>query len=81
MLPQTLKFYRFYASKAKAIADKIIFDELNGVTYDEEDAKINSMNISDKVREAVNGELTLLLVDIRYDIEFYCREFRQEFSL
>lgn len=48
-------FVRFYASKAKAIGDKIIFDELNGVTYDEEDAKINSMNISDKVREAVNG--------------------------
>ncbi len=46
---------RFYPSKAKAIADKIIFDELNNVVYDEDDAKVNSMNISDKVREAVNG--------------------------
>lgn len=48
---------RFYPSKAKSIADKIIADELQNVTYDEEDAKIWSLNISDKVREAVYGIL------------------------
>lgn len=48
---------RFYPSKAKQIAEKIIADELNGVTYDEEDAKNWSLNISDKVREAVHGKI------------------------
>ncbi len=47
---------RFYPSKAKAIADKIISDELNGQAYDEEEAKHWSLNISDKVREAINGQ-------------------------
>lgn len=46
---------RFYPSKAKALADKIIFDELNGTVFDEEEAKNWSINISDKVRETVNG--------------------------
>ncbi len=46
---------RFYPSKAKVIADKIIADELNGVSYEEDDAKTWSLNISDKVREAVTG--------------------------
>jgi hypothetical protein len=36
-----------------SIADKILLEELNGQTYDEEEAKIWSLNISDKVREAV----------------------------
>jgi hypothetical protein len=52
-----LLFERFYPSKAKQIADKIISDELNGVSYDEEDAKNWSLNISDKIREAVHENL------------------------
>jgi hypothetical protein len=45
---------RFYPSRAKALAEKIAAEELGGATYDEEDAKIWSLNISDKVREAVS---------------------------
>ena len=48
---------RFYPSVAKAMADKILGEELNGQTYDEEEAKIWSLNISDKVREAVYGTI------------------------
>lgn len=48
---------RFYPSKAKAIAEKIAAEELNGQVYDEEDAKIWSLNISDKVREAVSTSI------------------------
>ena len=46
---------RFFPSKAKAIADKVIFDELNGAVYEEEDAKNWGINISDKIRESVTG--------------------------
>lgn len=46
---------RFYPSTAKAIADKIIADELSDVKYDEDEAKTWSLSISDKVREAVTG--------------------------
>ena len=49
--------FRFYPSKAKAIAEKILNDELNGAVYNEEDAKIWSLNVSDKVREAIYGKL------------------------
>lgn len=55
-------FCRFFPSKAKAIADKIISDELNGSVYDEEDAKTWSINISDRVREAVTGTCIFLFV-------------------
>uniref|UniRef100_A0A7S3HL07 Dynein light chain n=1 Tax=Spumella elongata TaxID=89044 RepID=A0A7S3HL07_9STRA len=48
---------RFFPSKGKAIADKIISDELNGAVYDEEDAKNWSINISDRVREAVTESM------------------------
>lgn len=47
---------RFYPSKAKVIAEKIMADELNGTVYDEEEAKNWSLNISDKVREAIHGK-------------------------
>lgn len=47
---------RFYPSVAKSMADRVLGEELNGQTYDEEEAKIWSLNISDKVREAVYGE-------------------------
>jgi hypothetical protein len=53
---------RFYPSKAKVIADKIVNEELNGVAYNEEDAKHWSLNISDKVREAVVGKILCLIV-------------------
>jgi hypothetical protein len=46
---------RFYPSKAKVIAEKIISDELNATTYDEEESKHWALNISDKVREAITG--------------------------
>jgi len=49
---------RFYPSRAQAIAEKICAEELNGQTYDEEDAKIWSLNISDKVRLAVSTSIT-----------------------
>jgi len=48
---------RFYPSRAKAIAEKIMAEELNGQVYDEEDAKIWSLNISDKVRLAVSTHI------------------------
>eukprot|EP01038_Epipyxis_sp_PR26KG_P007800 gene7800-10595_t len=48
---------RFYQSKAKAIGDKIIADELTNANYDEEEAKIWSLNISDKIREALHESL------------------------
>ena len=56
--------FRFYPSKAKLIGDKIISEELTGTTYDEEDAKNWSLNISDKIREAVHESLG----DTRYKI-------------
>lgn len=52
---------RFYPSKAKVIADRIVNEELNGVAYNEEDAKHWSLNISDKVREAVVGKILCLM--------------------
>lgn len=47
---------RFYPSVAKKIADAILDEELNDQVYDEEEAKIWSLNVSDKVREAIHGE-------------------------
>ena len=44
---------RFYPSAAKAIAEKILLEELRDQVYDEEEAKFWSLNISDKVREAM----------------------------
>lgn len=46
---------RFYPSKAKAIISKAIQEELEGSVYDEEDSKYWSLNISDKVREGLQG--------------------------
>lgn len=54
--------FRFYPSKAKEIADKIIEEELNGAVYDDADAKSWSVTISDKVREKVTGTLTLIYI-------------------
>ncbi len=48
---------RFYPSKAKEIADKIIEEELHGAVYDDTEAKAWSVIISDKVREKVTGRL------------------------
>jgi hypothetical protein len=52
---QGLLLLRFFPSKAKAIGDRVIAEELNGTVYDEEDAKHWSINVSDKIREAVTG--------------------------
>jgi hypothetical protein len=49
---------RFYPSVAKAMTDRILGEELSGQTYDEEEAKIWGLNISDKVREAIYGNFT-----------------------
>jgi hypothetical protein len=49
---------RFYPSVAKAMTDRILGEELSGQTYDEEEAKIWGLNISDKVREAIYGNCT-----------------------
>lgn len=48
---------RFYPSRAKAIAESVIASELTGQVFEEEDAKIWSLNISDKVREAVSTSI------------------------
>ena len=48
---------KFYPSKARAIAERVIAEELSGQqVYDEEDAKTWSLNISDKVRDAVKSK-------------------------
>lgn len=46
---------RFYPSKAKAIAEQVMQEELHGMEYDEEESKNWGLNISDKVRELVQG--------------------------
>lgn len=56
---------RFYPSVAKAIANRVLQDELGGQTFDEEDAKNWSMNISDKIRESLHG-LNKRLADFLY---------------
>ena len=43
----------FYPSQAKAIAERIVEDELRDQEYEEEDAKVWSTSIADKIREAV----------------------------
>ena len=65
---------RFYPSIAKSMADRVLGEELNGQTYDEEEAKIWSLNISDKVREAIYGEeqsSVLLHPSYHYATVFY----------
>ena len=54
MIPNVFSI-RFYPSTATAIATRILNEELDGQTYDEEDAKEWSLKISDRVREAVAG--------------------------
>ena len=46
---------RFYPSQAKKLAQEIVESELNGQEFDEEDARMWSLNIGDKVRDAVKG--------------------------
>lgn len=47
---------KFYPSKARAIAQRVIAEELASQTYDEEEARTWSLNISDKVRDAVKSK-------------------------
>jgi len=47
---------RFYPSKAKSIAEQVMQEELQGMEYDEEESKNWGLNISDKVRELVQGK-------------------------
>jgi hypothetical protein len=50
---------RFFPSKAKAIGDRVIADVLNGTTYDEDDTKNWSVEISDKIRHEVAGTVEI----------------------
>ena len=50
-----LLYCRFYPSAAQAIAERILAEELTNQVYEEEEAKYWSLNISDKVREAIHG--------------------------
>ena len=50
---------KFYPSRAKAIAEETMKEVLDGMTYDEEEAKFWSTEISDKVREAVKSSLSI----------------------
>lgn len=45
--------FRFFPSEAKALAEKVVRAELDNQTYDEEDAKVWSVDIGDKIREAI----------------------------
>ena len=53
---------RFYPSAAQAIAERILAEELTNQVYDEEEAKYWSLNISDKVREAIHGTYSTVVV-------------------
>lgn len=46
---------RFYPSEAKKIAEKVVEADLGNQTYDEEDAKVWSVEIGNKIREAMKG--------------------------
>ena len=48
----------FYPSVAKKIADEIIAEELKGCEFDDEESKIWSTAISDRIREAVGASLS-----------------------
>lgn len=62
---------RFFPSKAKAIGDRIISEILSSAVYDEEEAKNWSIDISDKVREAVAGRPTSAM----YFLPIVCQQF------
>jgi hypothetical protein len=49
---------RFYPSVAKAIADKVLEAELSGQTYDEEEARNWSLNISDSIRQQIQEKMS-----------------------
>ena len=48
---------KFYPSQARGIAEGVMKEVLEGMTYDEEESKFWGTEISDKVREAVHGSL------------------------
>ena len=47
---------RFYPSQAKKLATDIVEAELNGQEFEEDDAKLWSLSIGDKVRDSVKGK-------------------------
>ncbi len=49
-------FVRFYPSVAKALGEKIVKAELDNQVYDEEDAKAWSVEIGNKIREAMTSK-------------------------
>ena len=48
---------KFYPSVAKAIGDKVLETELSGQTYDEEEARNWSLNISDSIRQQIQEKM------------------------
>jgi hypothetical protein len=48
---------RFYPSRARATAERAAAAEIGEAEYNDEDAKVWSLNISDKVREEVAASL------------------------
>jgi hypothetical protein len=48
---------RFYPSRARAIAEKAAAHELGDLEYNDEDAKLWALNVSDRVREEVAGSI------------------------
>eukprot|EP01041_Mallomonas_annulata_P002020 gene2020-3926_t len=51
---------KFYPSQARVIAQKIVEEELKDQEFDEEDAQVWSKVISDKIREAVVSNLSIM---------------------
>ena len=49
---------RFYPSVAKEIASKALEAELTGQTYDEEEARMWSLNISDTIRQQIQEKMS-----------------------
>lgn len=49
---------RFYPSRAREIAEQLAAEEIGDQEFDDESAKIWSLNISDKVREKVAASIT-----------------------
>ena len=53
---------RFYPSKAKIIADKIVESKLSDKkSYDDNEAKVLSLEISNEIRQAVSRKYTYVI--------------------
>ena len=65
-----LHTYRFYPSKAKLIADKVVENKLNDKkSYNDNEAKVLSLEISNEIRQAVSRKYTYV-ISILYSLSF-----------